>query len=208
VTAPDLRVETARERFAALAASLDGGIDLIEAALWIASEEYPSLDVARQRGRLDDLASTARPMLANAIHPLERAQRLNSFLFEDQGFVGNLEDYDDPRNSFLNDVLERRTGIPISLAAVYIHVAQCLDLDVRGVCFPGHFLVKWIDPVRDVIVDPFCGEVLSEDRCQEHLAPAPRPPPPRSWAATRSCAPSCTSGRRATEKYWFACSPT
>jgi regulator of sirC expression with transglutaminase-like and TPR domain len=169
VTAPDTRAETARERFAELAASLDGGIDLAEAALWIASEEYPSLDVARQLDRLDDLASTARPGLAGAVHPLERAQRFNTFLFEEQGFEGNLEDYDDPRNSFLNDVLERRTGIPISLAAVYIHVAQRLDLDVRGVCFPGHFLVKWVDPVRDVIVDPFSGEVLSEDLCQERL---------------------------------------
>jgi len=170
VTGADPGAGTARERFADLAASLDDETDLAEAALWIASEEYPSLDVARELDHLDALANTARPGLAGAVDPLDRAERLNTFFFDEQGFSGNLEEYDDPRNSFLNDVIARRTGIPISLATVYIHVARRLDLDVRGVCFPGHFLVKWIDPGSDVIVDPFCGDVLSIDRCQERLS--------------------------------------
>jgi regulator of sirC expression with transglutaminase-like and TPR domain len=168
----DAGASAARQRFARLAASIDDDIDLAEAALWIASEEYPSLDVACYRERLAALAQGAQRRLEGAADPAERARRLNAFLFDEEGFSGNRDHYDDPRNSFLNEVLDRRSGIPISLAVVYMDVAQRLGLEVQGICFPGHFLVKWPGPDRDVIVDPFTGDLLSIDACQERLRAA------------------------------------
>ena len=100
---------------------------------------------------------------------------LNRFLFEDEGFAGNTGDYDDPRNSFLNQVLDRRTGIPITLAVVYIEVARRAGIRVDGVNFPGHFLLRYpLSPEEDhrsaVFVDPFHGgSILSETDCRSLL---------------------------------------
>ena len=157
-----------RERFAALAAGPDECINLAEAALLVAQEEYPSLDVGRYLGRLDELAAGAQPGLGPCKTPAEQVAWLNHFLFTDCGFKGNKKRYYDPRNSFLNEVLDRHTGIPITLSIVYCEVAQRLDLPVHGVGFPGHFLVKYVaDP--EIIIDPFFGTVITVEECSKRL---------------------------------------
>jgi regulator of sirC expression with transglutaminase-like and TPR domain len=158
----------ARERFTELAALPDNRIDLARAALLIAAETYPDLDVAAYLGRLDALALAVRPQLADRRGPAERIARLNHFLFVEERFIGNRDDYYDPRNSFLNQVLDRRTGIPITLSLVYLEVGQRVGLPLRGVGFPGHFLVKYAGEI-EIIVDAFFGQVLNREQCHARL---------------------------------------
>ncbi|HLW78469.1 MAG TPA: transglutaminase-like domain-containing protein [Terriglobia bacterium] len=129
-------------KFAQLVQRDDQEINLAEAALAIARTEYPELDAAAELARLDRLAAALD--LSPRAAPLSNIAALNEYLFTQQGFSGNEEDYDDPRNSFLNEVLERRKGIPITLALVYTEVAQRRRLPVVGVGFPGHFLAKYL----------------------------------------------------------------
>lgn len=161
-----------RDRFAELARLPDPEIDLALAALLIAAEEYDGLDVAAYAARIDDLAEGARHRVGGARvdeSPRLLIDRFHAYLFEELGFRGNEDDYYDPKNSFLNDVLDRRTGIPISLAAIYVEVARRLGWPVRGVGFPGHFLAKWELIEGDVVVDPFFGTVVTEEDCKELL---------------------------------------
>lgn len=152
--------------------------DLASAALLIARLEYPKLDAARYLARLDRMGDIARGRLAQARGASvdARVAALNQYLFEDEGFVGNRERYDDPRNSYLNEVLDRRTGIPITLALVYIEVARRADFEVEGVNFPGHFLLlcprdpQGADALDPLIIDPFHGgALLSEHDCRRLL---------------------------------------
>jgi len=143
-------------------------LDLAQAALLIAAEAYPGLDVDRHLAALDALADAAEPRLEAAVSDLERARALIHFLAAEQRFSGNHEDYYDVRNSFLNDVLERRTGIPITLALIYVEVGRRLGLPMFGVGFPGHFLVK-LAGREEIIIDPFFGRVLDERACAERL---------------------------------------
>jgi regulator of sirC expression with transglutaminase-like and TPR domain len=154
------------------------GEDLASAALAIARVEYPSLQTAPYLALLDQMGEEASSRIGPAGRaPFEEAVRaFNEYFYDEQGFCGNRERYDDPRNSFLNEVLNRRTGIPISLAVVYIEVARRAGLRVAGVNFPGHFLLRapLAAPARltdDVlIVDPFHnGAFLSEIDCRELL---------------------------------------
>jgi regulator of sirC expression with transglutaminase-like and TPR domain len=151
---------------AALIERPDAEIDLTRAALVIARPEYAQLDVEHYLGRLEALARGAASRLRDAGTAPERVARLSAFLYEEQGFVGNRADYYDARNSYLNEVLERRTGIPITLAIVYMAVARRVGLDARGVSFPGHFLVKCLDG-GEIVVDPFTGQTLSHADCAE-----------------------------------------
>lgn len=157
-----------RSRFAALAAGPDHQIDLAEAALLIAQEEYPDLRIGDYLARLNELAATARRHMHYGMSPDEQVERLNHFLFVEKGFVGNNERYYDARNSYLNEVLDRRTGIPITLSVVYCEVAKRLGLPVYGVSFPGHFLVKYAG-ATDIIIDAFFGEVIDQEECERRL---------------------------------------
>jgi len=151
----------ARRRFADLVAR--PAVPLAEAALAIAEEEYPRLDSGRYLGELEELARMvdARAAGRDAASML-RAMR--AVLFHEGGFRGNAGDYYDPRNSFLNEVLGRRVGIPITLSVVYMEVATRAGFEVQGVSFPGHFLVKHVAGDRAIYVDPFNGgELLSHD---------------------------------------------
>jgi regulator of sirC expression with transglutaminase-like and TPR domain len=146
----------------------DDQIDLAEAALLIACTEYPQLERGRVLKRLDELASqlTARPENP----PLSNIGALNELLFEKEGLSGDEEQYDDPRNSFLNDVLDRKKGIPITLSLVYMEVARRRELPVVGVGFPGHFLVKYLTATAEIVIDPFHrGALLSREDCLERL---------------------------------------
>ena len=158
-----------RKRFEQLVAAPDHEIPLAEAALWIAAESRPGLDVNRWLEELAMLAERIRPHLANAESDLQRIQILNRILFEDEGFSGNSQNYSDPLNSFLDAVLETRKGIPITLAIVYLEVAQRLGLLSAGVGFPGHFLVKVYTESGEVIVDPFFGKILGSEECRDRL---------------------------------------
>ena len=158
-----------RKRFEQLVAAPDHEIPLAEAALWIAAESRPGLDVDHWLKELAMLAERIRPHLANAESDLQRIQILNRILFEDEGFSGNSQNYSDPLNSFLDAVLETRKGIPITLAIVYLEVAQRLGLLSAGVGFPGHFLVKVYTESGEVIVDPFFGQILDPAECRDRL---------------------------------------
>jgi regulator of sirC expression with transglutaminase-like and TPR domain len=161
-------VKKIRERFAELVARGDDQINLAEAALLIAAEEYPRLDVELYLDRLEQFADLARTETADAQIPLDIITALNTTLFERLGFHGNRETYYDPRNSYLNDVIERRTGIPITLTIVYIDVAQRLGFPIKGVGMPFHFLAKHQSEEGDLFIDPFnSGRLLGLAGCKD-----------------------------------------
>jgi regulator of sirC expression with transglutaminase-like and TPR domain len=145
-----------REDFAALAAAGER-TDLARAALAIARIAYPDLDPAPYLRQLDDLAAAVRPRLYPQASPEAAATELAGYLFGECGFRGNQEEYYDPRNSYLNDVLERRTGIPITLSLVLIETGARLGLGIEGVGFPGHFLVRVAGSRGPLLLDPFYG---------------------------------------------------
>ena len=155
----------AHAEFSSLIEGSDEQIDLLRVALEIASPEYDSLDAGHYVGRLESLAEEARPGFETALDAHAQLSRISRFLYEEKGFAGNSQDFYDLRNSYLNEVLERRTGIPITLAIVYIELAARLDLEVRGVGFPGHFLVK-CPAGGEIVVDPFDGRILTRDDCE------------------------------------------
>lgn len=159
-----------RDRFAATVAQPESDVDLAAAALLIAAEEYTQLTPAPYLHRLDVLAERVRDRLGEETAPLVVLEELNRVLFDEEKFRGNAEAYYDPRNSFLNDVLDRRVGIPISLSLVYLEVGWRLGLPLSGVGFPGHFLVRYEGEVVRVLLDPFDGGRLRfEDQAQELL---------------------------------------
>lgn len=156
--------------------------DLATAALLIARLEYPKLNASHYLKQLDQIGEAALHRLREqqtleAADPLETIKTLNSYLFKEQGFAGNKHKYDDPRDSFLNEVMDRRIGIPITLALVYIEIARRAGVYFEGVNFPGHFLLRMKSPSgkeerinTDIIIDPFHGgAVLSEMDCQRLL---------------------------------------
>jgi regulator of sirC expression with transglutaminase-like and TPR domain len=150
-------------RFAALGRAREGAVRLAEAALWIAATEYADLDVPACLGRLDALGAAAARAVAPGAGADATAAALGRLLFEREGFRGNAEEYYDPRNSFLNDVLERRLGIPITLSVIYLDVAAAAGVAARGVGLPGHFVVRVERAGEARLVDPFHGgTMLSE----------------------------------------------
>jgi regulator of sirC expression with transglutaminase-like and TPR domain len=152
----------------------DDEIDLGRAALVIAQEEYPTLDIQTYLERLDQLATVVRDGSAGENTPYRLIASLNYVLFTQEGYRGNHDDYYDPKNSFLNDVIERRIGIPIALSVLYMEVARRADLRLHGVGFPGHFFVRYAgdegEIVPEIVIDPFDkGEVRTTEELQEML---------------------------------------
>lgn len=144
--------------------------DLAEAALLIAAEEYPDLDIAFCLGQLDDIARKLKRRLRPDISTADTILALNRYLFKELGFGPNLEDYYDPRNSFLNEVIERKVGIPITLSIVYIEIGQRIGLPLEGVSFPGNFLVKCTVHGDAIVLDPYAkGISLSLADLQQRL---------------------------------------
>ena len=150
----------------------EDSIDLAVAALLIAKDEYPDLDIHNHLKKIDELAQKVSGQLT-IFHKrsiLTMIQQINVVLFEQEGFYGNLRDYYDPRNSFLNEVLDRRTGIPITLSLVYIEIGKRLGLDFFGIGFPGHFIVKCFYQGNSLLIDPFHqGRILEEEDCQKQF---------------------------------------
>lgn len=161
------------DRFQALARAPETDEGLAEGALILAAEVRPDVDVASGLEQIAEISERARPLVEAAESPSRSVAALNHALFEVERFRGNQDRYDDPRNSFLDEVLERRRGIPITLSVLYIEIARRLGHAAYGVGFPGHFLAKVIG-VSDVtdhemLIDPFFGKVLSLDDCTERL---------------------------------------
>jgi regulator of sirC expression with transglutaminase-like and TPR domain len=151
-----------RDRFAALVTA-GQRCDLAVAALEIARIADPELDPAPTLRRLDQLADDLRRRLPDGASAAEATAELTRFLFEEHGFRGNQDDYYDPRNSFLNEVVERRLGIPISLSVVMIEIGQRIGLQIEGVGFPGHFLVRVQTDGRPLLIDPFHAGTTVDD---------------------------------------------
>ncbi len=149
----------------------DERIDLVRAALTIAQTEYLHLDATSYCERIEDLAGRVKRLIPDVGDPSGSILALNRVLFEEEGFRGNQQDYYDPRNSFLNDVLDRKLGIPITLALVYMEVARRVGFPLVGVGMPGHFLLKHYDVEgREVLIDPFNrGGILTAKDCQRRL---------------------------------------
>ncbi|MCI0486034.1 MAG: transglutaminase-like domain-containing protein [Blastocatellia bacterium] len=167
----DSIADNPRSRFADMVSREDEIIDLAEAALLIAAEEYAGLDVGLYLEKLDRLGDLARERAEGARNASDMIAALNATLFDELGFCGNRENYYDPRNSFLNEVLDHRTGIPITLTVVYMETARRIGFSVQGVGMPGHFIAKHASDEGDIFIDPFNdGRLLGEAGCAELLA--------------------------------------
>ena len=149
----------------------DDHFPLLEAAASLALDEYPDLDVQQVLGDVDQMLARLKRRLTPDAPPLERLRCLSQFFYRDLGFGGNVNDYYDPDNSYLHVVLRTRRGIPISLAVVWLELAQGLDLNASGVGFPGHFMIKVDLPKGQAVLDPFTGQSLRRDELTERLEP-------------------------------------
>ena len=166
-----MEAEQVWNRFDRMVGVPDEDIDLARAALLIAATEYPSLNIERELFRIDEIAEGIAPRMDDDA-PLYQLNTLSEYLFDELKFAGNHTNYHDPRNSFLNDVIERRVGIPITLSLLYIEVGKRLGVPLLGIGMPGHFIVRHRDE-SDVFVDPFHGGILlSEDECAERVKQA------------------------------------
>jgi regulator of sirC expression with transglutaminase-like and TPR domain len=156
--------------FAHLVGRSEGDIDLASAALVLGEFEYPNIDVSTYIEKLDGFAEMARAKAETSSGPHLMQRALNYVLFEELGFRGNNEDYHDPKNSFLNEVIDRRLGIPITLSVLYIETGKRLGLDLAGMSFPGHFLVRYEGENGVFVLDPFNeGSSLTPEELGERL---------------------------------------
>jgi regulator of sirC expression with transglutaminase-like and TPR domain len=163
-------VPTPLDYFASLVQS-DDDFALFEAAVSLAQDEYPDLDVQSVLGEVDQLLKRIKRRLPSDAASLQKLRILNQFFFSDLGFGGNVNDFYDPDNSYLNVLLRTRRGIPISLAVLWMELAQALGLSVRGVAFPGHFMVKVNLPMGQAVIDPVSGQSLGREELSERLDP-------------------------------------
>jgi len=152
----------------------DDELPLFEAAVSVAQDEYPELDVQQVLGDVDQMVARLRRRCPADAGSMQRLRLLNQFFFRDMGFGGNVNNYYDPDNSYLSVVLRTRRGIPISLALLWLELAQGIGMKARGANFPGHFMVKVNLPNGQVVIDPFTGQSLSREDLSERLEPYKR----------------------------------
>ena len=159
-----------RQAFAAEVGQADAEVDVARVALLIAREEYPGLSVEGHLGRLDQMAEEVKDHIGDEQAELVGMQALLRDIFDEKGYRGNREAYYDPRNSFLNDVLDRRMGIPLTLGIILLEIGWRLSLPLEGVNFPGHFLIRYPGLTVRLLIDPFdAGRIWFEDQAQELL---------------------------------------
>lgn len=163
-----LDVPTPLEYFASLVQS-DADFPLLEAAISLAQDEYPELDVQQVLGEVDQLLARLKRRIPADAGPLQKLRAVNQFFFKDLNFAGNVNNYYDPDNSYVSVVLRTRLAIPISLAVLWMELAQGLGLPARGVGFPGHFMLKVNLPEGQVVIDPMDGLSLSREQLSERL---------------------------------------
>jgi regulator of sirC expression with transglutaminase-like and TPR domain len=165
-----MQLSLARQQFIREVRQPDEYIDLERAAFYMAQETYPDLDVEEYVALLDTMADEVRDRLPVEDYPLRTLKVLNDYLYQDLGFKGNQTEYYDPRNSFLNEVIDRRTGIPITMALVYLSLAQRIAFPMEGIALPGHFLIRPMQSEMAIFVDAFNqGEILFEQDCEALL---------------------------------------
>lgn len=159
----------ARVRFRELV-SQGGSDQLSEAALVIALEQYPDLDVRSYLDRIEEWSRAIRERAGGSGDIDHLVATINEFLFDQEGFHGEADDYYDPRYTFLNQVIDGHAGLPITLSIVYLEISRRVGVRTVGIAIPGHFLVQLSGPWGDILIDPFDeGRVLSRDECQEFL---------------------------------------
>lgn len=163
-------VPTPLEYFASLVHS-DADFPLLEAAVSLAQDEYPALDVGQVLGEVDQLLARLRRRIPADAGPLQKLRAVNQFFYRDLNFAGNVNHYYDPDNSYVSVILRTRRAIPISMAVLWMELAQGLGLAARGVGFPGHFMLKVNLPNGQVVIDPLDGQSLSREELAERLAP-------------------------------------
>lgn len=159
-----------RDLFTDMLSRSDGDIELDTASLLIAKEEYPGLSVGDYLDRLDSMSEDIKSVLSADYGPSDVIERMNEYLFEKHGFSGNTEDYYDPKNSYLSDVLDRKTGIPITLSIIYMEIGKRLGVQLHGLGMPGHLIVGYRFQDELKLVDPFNrGVSLTMQECQERV---------------------------------------
>jgi regulator of sirC expression with transglutaminase-like and TPR domain len=163
-----LDVPTPLEYFATLVQS-DADFPLLEAAISLGQDEYPELDVQQVLGEVDQLLARLKRRIPVDAGPLQKLRAVNQFFFKDLNFAGNANNYYDPDNSYVSVILRTRLAIPISLAVLWMELAQGLGLAARGVGFPGHFMLKVNLPEGQVVIDPLDGHSLSREQLSERL---------------------------------------
>jgi regulator of sirC expression with transglutaminase-like and TPR domain len=149
----------------------DDEFALLEAAICLGQDDDPDFDVQQVLSEVDQLQARLKRRMAADASPLQKLRILNQFFYQDLGFAGNLNHYYDPENSFIHRVLRSRLAIPISMAVLWLELAQGLGLAARGVSFPGHFMVKVNLPHGQVVMDPLTGQSLSREALSERLQP-------------------------------------
>ncbi len=160
----------ARDRFAELVTGTEASLNLARASLLVAAEEYPQLVPEPYLHRLDLFAEQVKDRLNDETAPPVVLNEISKLVFDEEGFRGNTDAYYDPRNSFLNDVMDRKLGIPLTLGIVFLEIGWRLGLPLRGVNFPGHFLLRYEGEAFRLLVDPFHnGQIRFEDQAQELL---------------------------------------
>lgn len=147
----------------------DHSIPLFESALSIGQDICPELDLEALQIELDTQAQTLRQRIPKDAPHVQKLRMLNRYFFHELGFAGNINNYYDPDNSYIHCVIASRRGIPISLAVVYMELAQQIGLNVMGVSFPGHFLLKLVVPSGEIVLDPLNGQSLSREELEERL---------------------------------------
>jgi len=165
-----LNVPTPLEYFASLVHT-DADFALLEAAVSLAQDEYPDLSVGQVLGDVDQLLARLWRRLPADAGPLQKLRTLNQFVYRDLNFAGNFNNYSDPDNSYVHVVLRTRLAIPISMAVIWLELAQGIGLKARGVAFPGHFMVKVNLSEGQVVIDPLTGQSLSREELAERLEP-------------------------------------
>ncbi|MCM2341586.1 tetratricopeptide repeat protein [Rhodoferax sp.] len=165
-----LNIPTPLEYFSALVHS-DADFPLLEAAISLAQDEYPDLSVQQVLGDVDQLLARLKRRLPADAGSLQKLRVLNQFVYRDLNFGGNFNNFMDPDNSYVHVVLLTRLAIPISLAVIWLELAQGIGLTVRGISFPGHFMVKVNLTEGQVVIDPLTGKSLSREELSERLAP-------------------------------------
>jgi regulator of sirC expression with transglutaminase-like and TPR domain len=171
---PSSSYDQVHQDFKNFIGKLDMNWDMVEGALLIARQQYPDLDEVKYKDLVEVMARRAVEKLSKASTKLQKISALNSFFFDELGFHGNADEYYDPRNSYLSDVLERKEGIPITLSMIYLVLGWKAGLPLHGINFPGHFLVEWrespADMTQNVFIDVFGGgKILSVEDLQERL---------------------------------------
>jgi regulator of sirC expression with transglutaminase-like and TPR domain len=148
----------------------NGEIDLEAGTFLLSTFGFPDLNIDEYKKQLDEMADRLNRKVKNILDPLALIEAVNDFIFKEEGFMGNQIDYMDPNNTFINMVIDRRTGIPITLSVIYLFLAKRLSLPFYGIGMPGHFILQYKKDNFEIYIDPYySGQILSKKDCINFL---------------------------------------